>query len=296
MKQFLNQHTLANDARMRRALFAGTFVFAEGTSDAKLYGMFIDKNECQIIIAHNRFNVVEACRVLESDNFAGAVGIVDADFDHLEGNVLGLASVFQTDMHDGECFMLATGAFEKLLLECAAQEKIQAWQKCNVIDVRSHLLQQAVVIAGLLWHSNRSGLNLCFSELEPKEYVDDNDLKLDIPKFIRHVKNKSQRHDLNDKELTAALHQKLESSDRIWQMVRGHDVIDLLCFALRKTLGSWKAQEATREHIERGLRLAYAEDDFCQTQLFLQIRKWEADHKPFRVFRNLRQQTFGLVS
>lgn len=278
---------------MRRALFFGTFIYCEGPSDAKLYGKFTEPNRCQIIIAHNRINVVEACRILEADNFVGAIGIVDADFDHLEEKTLGVSSVFQTDMHDGECFMLSTVAFDKLLSEFASQEKLKAWQQSYVADLRSHLLQQAVIIGGLLWHSNQSGLNLCFSDLETKEYVDDADLKLHVPKFLRHVKNKSQRHDLNDEHLCAGLQQRLKSSDKTWQIVRGHDVIDLLCFAFRKTLGSWKAQDGTREHIERGLRLAYEEDDFSQTQLFIQIRRWEAAHTPFRVFRNLRQQTLG---
>jgi len=293
LKSSLNPHTLANDARMRRALFAGAFIYAEGTSDAKLYGKFTEPNRCQIIIAHNRDNVVEACRILEADNFAGAIGIIDADFNHLEEKTSGLSSVFQTDMHDGECFMLSTCAFDKLLSEFASQDKLKAWQQSYSADVRSHLLQQAIIIGGLLWHSNQSGLNLCFKELEAKEYVDDGDLKVDVQKFVKHVKNKSQRHDLSDEQLVAGLQQRIKASDKNWQIVRGHDVIDLLCFAFRKTLGSWKAQDGTREHIERGLRLAYEEDDFSQTQLFVQIRGWEAAHAPFRVFRNLRQQTLG---
>ena len=231
--------------------------------------------------AHRRFG---------TRNSAGVIGLIDADFDHLEGKTPDVLSVFQTDMHDGECFMLSTIAFEKLLSEFSSQEKLKAWQQSYVTDVRSYLLQQAAIISSLLWHSNQLGLNLCFKELETKEYVDDASLKIDVPKFVKHVKNKSQRHDLSDDKLTSGLQQRLEASNKIWQMVRSHDLIDLLSFAYRKTLGSWKAQDLTREHIERGLRLAYAEDDFSQTQLFLEIRGWEAAHMPFRIFRNLRQK------
>jgi len=86
-------------------------------------------------------------------------------------------------MHDGECFMLSTCAFDKLLSEFASQDKLKAWQQSYSADVRSHLLQQAIIIGGLLWHSNQSGLNLCFKELEAKEYVDDGDLKVDVQKL-----------------------------------------------------------------------------------------------------------------
>ena len=85
-----------------------------------------------------------------------------------------------------------------------------------------------------------------------------------------------------------------EWSDKIWLRVRGHDVIDLLGFALRKALGSWKAQDATREHIERGLRLAYPEDAFSETFLLRQVRDWETANPPYRVFREIRQKTLGL--
>jgi hypothetical protein len=279
---------------MRRTSYAGTFVYVEGPSDAKFYGMFIDKTQCQIIVAFNRYNVIETCRVLESEKFAGVIGIIDADFNHLEKKTSDVSSVFQTDMHDCECFMLSTFAFDKLLTEFASQDKLLAWKTRYVADVRSHLLQQSIIIGDLLRHSNQMSLGLCFHDLDAKEYINDIDLKIDVPKFLNHVKNKSQgkAKELKNEELISKIQEKLTASDKIWQMIRGHDVIDHLCFAFRKTLGSWKSIESTREHIERSLRLAYAEDDFAQTQLFIQICKWEIDNEPYLVFRNLKQQVF----
>ncbi len=281
---------------MRRELFKGAFLFVEGPTDGKFYGMFIDQGQCQIIIAYNRFNVIEACRILENEIFVGSIGIIDADFNHLEGKTPDVSSVFQTDMHDCECYMLSSIAFDKVLVEFTTQDKLAAWQKSYVTDVRNHLLQQSAIIGSLLWHSNRSALSLCFKELEAKEYVDHTDLKVDLPKFVSHVKNKSQgkAKELSHEQLIDGLQQCLKASDKTWQIIRGHDLIDLLCFAFRKTLGNWKAQESTREHIEIGLRLAYAEDDFYETQLFFLVHRWEAANPPFRVFRDLRQQNLGL--
>jgi hypothetical protein len=196
-------------------------------------------------------------------------------------------------MHDAECFALSTNAFDRLLAEYASSDKLKVWQSTYVMDVRSHLLQQAAIVGSLLWHSNKSNLKLSFDNLEVKEYVGETDLKVNVPKFLSHVKNKSQRYDLNDDHLDGGIQVGLKASERIWHLVRGHDLIDLLCFAFRKTLGSCKAQDATRENIQRGLRLAYVEDDFSRTQLFSQIRGWEAAHSPFRVFRPLRQQSLG---
>jgi hypothetical protein len=120
--------------------------------------------------------------------------------------------------------------------------------------------------------------------------VSEVDLKVDVPKFINHVKNKSRRQDLSTAELTDSLQQRLKKSEKVWHVARGHDVVDFLCFAFRKTLGNLKAQEVTPEHIERGLRLAYPQEDFSQTQLYSKIRAWEAAHVPFRVFHDARQK------
>lgn len=291
MITYLTPHTLANDARMRRALFKGVFLYVEGPSDERFYRKFLEPSGCQAIICHGRPNVRDVCRILEVANFDGAIGIIDADFNHLEGKSTGVSPVFQTDMHDCESFMLSTAAFDTLMLEIATPEKLKAWQSNHTPDVRSHLLQQAALVSALLWHSIRSGLKLCFDELEAKEYVVESTLTVDIPKLLGHVKNKSQRHDLPDDQLAVGIRQRLTEGTDIWQLVRSHDVIDILSFAFRKTLGTWKALDVTRERLEQGLRLAYSEDDFSQTRLFGQIRQWEASHMPFRVFRIIGQKS-----
>lgn len=80
MKQYLTGDTLANDARMRRSLFRGAFLFVEGDSDRRLYGMFVDQKSCQLIISFNRANVIDATAILKNDAFSGALGIIDSDF------------------------------------------------------------------------------------------------------------------------------------------------------------------------------------------------------------------------
>ena len=290
MTSNINGHSLANDARMRRALFKGVFLYVEGPSDERFYHKFLEPNQCQIIICHGRANVSDACQILEVANFDGAIGIIDADFDRLEGKNTGRSNVFQTDMHDAENFMLSTVAFDKLIHEMATPDKLEAWQSNYTADVRGHLLQQAAHVCALLWHSLRSELKLCFDELEAKEYVDERSLTVDVPKLLNHVKNKSQRHDLPDDQLTAGIQDRLKECSDLWQLVRGHDVIDILSFALRRTLASWKALDVTPERLEQGLRLAYSEDAFSQTQLFCLIRQWESSHVRFRVFHTIGQK------
>ena len=190
--------------------------------------------------------------------------------------------------------MLSTVAFDKNLSEYASENKLTTWQNKYVVDIRSHLLEEATKIGCLLWHSNRSGLNLCFDGLEIKNFTDEFNLKVDAIKLVDHVKSKSHRHDLTNEELVHGLESMKGTSNNLWQMIRGHDLIDLLAFAFRKTLGSCKSQEVAQANIERGLRLAYSEDNFSETELFAQIRNCEATHAPFRIFRDLHQRVLKL--
>ncbi len=285
MKSYINGYTLANDVRMRRALFGGVFLFVEGLSDDRLYGMFVDASECQIIIAHTRDYVIEACRILENHAFAGVIGIIDADFDNVEGRPPVPQGVFRTELHDAECLMLCSGAFQKLLFQFASRPKLEKWTKEHRADVREHLLHQAALIGCLVWHSNREQLKLCFEKTDVSEYVSRPNLDVDLELFVTHVKNKSVRPDLQNESLIAGIRERLALAGDLWQVTRGHDFIDILGLALRKALGNRSALEVTRERLELDLRLAYSDKEFSQSQLFSEIRAWEGSHKDFRVMR-----------
>lgn len=286
MKNSLNPDVIANGARMRRALFKGTLLYVEGESDERLFGMFVNHDQCQIIIAHTRSNVIEACRILETAGFPGAIGIVDADFEHIEGKVGNLRTVFSTDVHDIECLMLLSTAFDRLLFQFVSHEKLKTWQTTYKRDIRTHLAQMAACIGCFLWHSLRSvpELKLTFEGLDPGQFVDSKSLEINLHQLVTHVKNKSLRQDLVNAELLAGIEARLPTPSDLWQVVRGHDFIDILSFALRKTIGSWPSLDVRRERLEQSLRLAYSKEHFTSTQLFSKLQAWVAINPPFVIF------------
>ena len=74
-------------------------------------------------------------------------------------------------------------------------------------------------------------------------------------------------------------------------MCCGHDLEKILSIALRKAIGSnrdidVKANSDDRKNtLENFLLLAYEENYFHQTQLYLEIRKWETNNQPFHVLQ-----------
>jgi hypothetical protein len=279
---------------MRRETFKGAFIFVEGASDAKFYAMFIDTKQCQLIITEGRTVLLDACRVLERALFDGFFGIIDADFDHVDSKIVGVKDVFPTDLHDAECSMLATSAFDKLLQQLAVESKLQSWNKLHCGEIRDHLLRESSKVGYLLWFSNLEKLNLHFSALEVKDYADPSTLNVNLKQLVRHVKNKSSRHDLPDDFLIGGIEKQMSVTQELWQVVRGHDFVDLFGFGLRSAWGNWKSSEVTCERLEIELRLAYSENHFLCTRLFGMIRAWEISHASFHVLRRNEQGLLGL--
>ena len=71
---------IANEIRMKRSQYQGTFLVVEGRDDRLFMERFICHEICKIEVAEGKENVCEVLRILESDNFMGVLGLIDADF------------------------------------------------------------------------------------------------------------------------------------------------------------------------------------------------------------------------
>ncbi len=279
MKQFITPDVLANQVRMQRAAFAGSFVFVEGISDERFYSLFTDSTACKIIIAHGRLQVIAVCGILDQASFIGFVGITDADFDHAEGNPPSNGSILLTDWHDAECFLVASGAFDRVLHEHADREKLEKWKSTHGIqNVREHFIKQGAEIGFLLWHSMSAGLGLNFNGLTMQSFVVPTTLVVDSEALTDHVLQLSGKPPVDKTQLIEAVTRKKCGGADLWQIARGHDIVDLMCFALR---GTWKTDPAnllTPKTMEAVLRTAYPTEAFARTRLYGLIRAWEVAH------------------
>jgi hypothetical protein len=78
------------------------------------------------------------------------------------------------------------------------------------------------------------------------------------------------------------------SKDRgiTWHVSCGHDILELLSFAMRSVFGAHRAVEVGREQLERGLRLAYESAYFAATTLYADIRSWEERNVGYTILPN----------
>jgi hypothetical protein len=276
---------IANEIRMARDVFSGTFLIVEGeTADLRLYGYYINRTLCRIIPSHgsdNKDNAIQALAILEGDGFAGVLAIVDADFWRLEGIQPDSPNLFITDTHDLETMVLKSPALEKLLIEYGSKGKIEKLTQNLGKTVCQILLDAGSPIGYLRLVSRLQSLSLCFRGLTFSRFVDDRELTLEVSKLVEQVKNKSQGLDLDANVLVKAMANVADDDHDLWDVCCGHDLVGILSLGLRKALGSHKANDVKRETLEKFLRAAYEVSYFIETRLCQSLKDWEARNRPF---------------
>jgi hypothetical protein len=256
----------------------------EGSNDKLFYGRFFNATACKPVLAYGKANVCEVLRILDADNFQGALGVVDADFDVLDGISANSPNIICGDCHDVEAMLIRSPALDHLLREFGSEQKIEAFRLRTERDIRSTLLKAATPLAYLRWYSLKLNLALRFEDLQLSQFVDRDTLDVDVPRMIIAVQNHSQRQDLDSGNLETGVLALQDVNHDAWQLCNGQDLLAVLSIGLRSALGSQRALTVGIEELRRSLRLAFSEADFAASTQYHHIHAWEELNRPFRIF------------
>src|SRR4028119_382357 len=221
MRESITPDRIANTIRLQRTQYTGSFLIAEGDTDARVWKNLVDSIKCRVENASNKDNAVKVLNILEKDNFAGVLAVVDADFDILEKTVPLSQNLLLTDTHDLETMLLKSPALEKVLREHGSREKIERFAP----DIRQTLLESAKIIGYLRWASLKFNYCLKFEGLAFNKFVDDRTLILNESKLIQTVKNHSQKPGLDEQEIRANMDSLKTNTQDMWYICCGHDMI-----------------------------------------------------------------------
>ena len=266
--------TIANEVLLIYDQYNGPVLLLEGDNDVRFFHRFVKDTEMPIIPAWGKENVLDAVEILESDgNLQGFLGIVDADFGHVDGSLPVSRNIVVTDDHDVEMMIIRTRAFDAVLRELGSRDKI-----------RDTLMQKALVVGHFRHLSVTDDLHLRFEGLRFERFVDRNTLAMNIDKMIRRVFVKSisnlSEEDIRDKLLELVADKKEDP----YQICCGHDFIAIFRIALRRVIGSKSGQATNPEVLGSMLRLAYDGEDFRQTELYSDAKRWSERNQGYDVF------------
>lgn len=285
MREYLTVEREANAIRLRRSTFSGTFLLVEGVLDQRFYQRFVNKQLCVLVVLagkpSSKLRVIEVLSILESSDFHGVLGIVDADFDHVQTPSRKNENLLLTDTHDLETLLLSSPALDKLLSEFASEPKLANFSQ----EVRTVILNAGLPLGYLRWIAQLDDLNLTFEGIDFSKFVNKETLLNDENQMLKVIKNKSQMPGLDENLLQHKIRERKQGQHDPWQICCGHDLIEILALALQKAIGTQKKSDVEPAKLEQSLRLAYENAYFCETRLFLLIQSWELSNQPFTVLQ-----------
>lgn len=261
--------SIAAEIKMTRMEHDGAFLLLEGVSDARFWHTRRHDN-CELVIGGGKKSVVGAVDRLDIEAFPGVLGIVDDDYDSLLGKTLTSGNLVATDAHDLECLLCRSDALESVLAEFGVAQKIQAFTQKTRVDVRTGLLERALVFGRLRWAAARDGLDIDRKALRVPRFVDADTWAVDGDGLLHAVSAGGWPHGVGALERCIAT---LPPADP-WRVAHGHDMIEILRIGLKRVLGRLPASKG-HEDIARILRVGVSDDALRKTALHADIRTWE---------------------
>ena len=272
--------TIVSEIKMMRMEHAGAFLVVEGVADMRFWRPRRCR-ECELVDGEGKKNVIGGVQRLDVDRLGGVLGIVDDDCDSLIDVDLGTRNVVRTDGHDLECLLCRSSALEKVLAEYGDESKIGRFEMNAGTDVRSALLERALVFGRLRFAVRRNRLDIDRSAIRVPRFVDARTWTVDEQGLIRAVVKDGSTC---DGEVVGRCIAQLPVADP-WRVVRGHDMVSILRIGLGRILGSVPSGVGD-EHISSILRSGFTPADLQTTTLWTDMRAWEAENRPFRVLQD----------
>ena len=271
-----NPHVVAAEVRMRRTQHKGAFLVVEGRSDLVFWKTRQHKN-CQLVNAEGKHNVAKGIQRLDEDDFTGALGVVDSNHDHLAGVGLVSTNLVATDAHDMECLLCRSSALDKVLAEHGNSGKIARFEQSHGTDVRTGLLERAVVFGRLRWAAQINESKINWTEIRVPRFVDETTWNVDADGLIRAAVQESS----NDALVLEKRMTQLPPADP-WYVANGHDMVEILRLGLKKVLGKISSTIG-RDQIVGLLRAGATPEDLQSTGLWRDMQAWERENVPYLV-------------
>lgn len=258
-----------------RDIHKEVIVLVEGESDKRLFGNFLSRSLCRILVADGKENVVEALtryRNKRHDDHR-VCGIVDNDYWPVTtGKPIYPSGLFVTDTHDIETMIIRSSAFHKLVSELCDPIRLEVFLKSRgANDLRDVLLSEASKIGNLRLAAILKKADLRFKELALERLIESETLELRVDALYDMVSEHSNVR-LSRDTLRAWVQQCIEQlAPDPWILVTGHDVVGVLVVALNEKLSK---RSHRKDDLEKDLRLAFERHHFQDTQLYKDLSRW----------------------
>jgi len=295
--KYLKPSDIANEARMKRTAAQRQYrinlsiIIVEGTADQLLYTTILDETKCIIILGYGKNNVINAIDILLNNHQPGVLGLLDDDYDSLEGRNFSNNNIVVSDQHDLESFLISSSALEKLLCTLLLPEKRQFLHVFSN-DIREKLIELGSPIGHIRWLSNRENLWLDFKNIYFNSFIDVERQVVDSQACITEILARNNNCTITKEEINNKLREQMELNPDPWLVCQGHDLIKIFYLIITTprilSVYSPSNRDQARAYIERvqqkissearvteQLIMCYEQDEFRKTKIYSDIKNWE---------------------
>ena len=267
-----------NELRMVRNAKDCSFLLVEGADDA-CFWKSRRHERCDLVIAENRPNLLQALSLADAAQFGGALGVADADWDHLHGIPPCSRNLILTDCHDLECTLARTQAFRKVILELCDESSIAKFENSQGVPLQEALLGRCLEFGRMRWLNVRSAAPQPMTWMSISRFMDERTwLVKDAELHTEAVKN-GLAPDVSSLRIGL---QQLPQADP-WDVVNGHDLVDILALAFRRVLSKARKRVLGGGDVASALRLAAERAHLQELKLFQEIADWESRNTPYKI-------------
>lgn len=242
------------------------FVLVEGDSDIRLFRKLFDTDKCKVEYIPGGKLKVEECVVTLLEDYALIVGVLDADFSHLNEANEEKANVFLTDFHDIEMTMLAQDeVLHAILFEYTDIHKNNHYTFCD------NILETIQQISYLKWLNDRENLELTFKKIGFQDLISISNFRFNFNEYLSRVLAKSDNATIKDKALILEKINELNQlNPDLFQLTNGHDALQVFAKYFRE-----KGNKGLSDSdVASAFRIVFTNAHFRETNLHKSLETW----------------------
>ncbi len=242
------------------------FILVEGDTDIRLYRKFFDFKSCKVEFVPGGNPKLEECVEDLLKDYPLVIGIRDADFIHLNGQLYSKVNMFLTDYHDLEITLIKEDEiFFAVLYEYTDIPKDQ------FSNIRDMIFKSIENISYLKWLNNIENLELNFNAGFQNLMVLNN-FEVNFEEYFNRVVSGSPNAVITDfNTILNKIHILKRRLPDQYQLCNGHDFMKALSEFIRK---QGKDKGISDERISSASRIAFRNEFLAKTTLFATTDSW----------------------
>lgn len=207
-------------------------------------------------------------------------GLIDRDYRDHHNSQISHKNIILTDFRDVEIMLFNSSALARVISEYGSAGKIPKDENgaIDIKSIRDTIYSISIMLGKFRIYCESNNLNIRFKELDYKKFLCDRTLVLSVDNFLLHINGR------NPSEPNLTLEQWKLSQELKWGVAddvnnhlnhpefiaNGHDVMGILCVALRKLWGS-HGDKISSENIEGIFRVGYSDDELVKTRMWTNL-------------------------